>query len=140
MHRDGAAYAEARFAPAYHTGLGLTQDEVVAAAVRGFERGEKTYGVRWGLIICAMRHIHMTPEDANVFGVKDRDIVEVAVGSGERSLTFGNVLIRVSPKYKLEMHIDTDEGNAAEINTGEEGVLQETSGSGTLRKRRVVAG
>ncbi len=82
----------------------------------------------------------MTPEDATVFGVKDRDIVEVAVGSGERSLTFGNVLIRVSPKYKLEMHIDTDEGNAAEINTGEEGVLQETSESGTLRKRRVVVG
>ncbi|MCX8209644.1 MAG: acetate/propionate family kinase [Lewinella sp.] len=91
-------------------------------------------------VICAWRHIHMTPEDATVFGVKDRDIVEVAVGSGERSLTFGNVLIRVSPKYKLEMHIDTDEGNAAEINTGEEGVLQETSESGTLRKRRVVVG
>ncbi|MFT5997695.1 MAG: acetate kinase [Neolewinella sp.] len=91
-------------------------------------------------VICAWRHIHMTPEDAAIFGVADRDIVEVAVGSGERSLTFGSVLIRVSPKYKLEMHIDTDEGNAAEINTGEEGVLQETSGSGTLQKRRVVAG
>jgi len=91
-------------------------------------------------VICAWRHIHMTPTDAATFGVQDRDIVEVAVGSGERSLTFGNVLIRVSPKYKLEMHIDTDEGNAAEINTGEEGVLQETTGSGTLRKRRVVEG
>lgn len=90
-------------------------------------------------VICAWRHIHMTPADAAIFGVKDRDIVEVAVGSGERSLTFGNVLIRVSPNYKLEMHIDTDEGNAAEINTGEEGVLQETAGSGTLRKRRVTA-
>jgi acetate kinase len=91
-------------------------------------------------VICAWRHIHMTPTDADIFGVKDRDIVEVAVGSGERSLTFGSVLIRVSPNYKLEMHIDTDEGNAAEINTGEEGVLQETSGSGTLQKRRVVEG
>ena len=92
-------------------------------------------------VICAWRHIHMTPEDAATFGVRDRDVVEVAVsgGNGERALTFGNVLVRVSSKYKLEMHIDTDEGNAAEISTGEEGVLQETSGSGTLRKRRVGA-
>jgi len=90
-------------------------------------------------VICAWRHIHMTPEDAAVFGVADRDIVEVAVGSGERSLIFGNVLIRVSPKYKLEMHIDTDEGNAAEINSGDEGVLEETGQQGTLRKRRVLA-
>ncbi|MEM6771681.1 MAG: acetate/propionate family kinase, partial [Bacteroidota bacterium] len=88
-------------------------------------------------VICAWRHIHMTPEDAEVFGVQDRDIVEVEVGSGERSLTFGNVLIRVSPKYKLEMHIDTDEGNAAEINSGDEGVLFQTDGAGILRKRKV---
>ena len=89
-------------------------------------------------VICAWRHIHMTPTDAETFGVADRDIVEVEVGSGERSLTFGNVLIRVSPKYKLEMHIDTDEGNAAEINSGDEGILTETSQTGTLRKRRVI--
>ncbi|OAV43938.1 acetate/propionate family kinase [Lewinella sp. 4G2] len=88
-------------------------------------------------VICAWRHIHMTPADAETFAVKDRDIVEVTVGSGERSLTFGNVLIRVSPKYKLEMHIDTDEGNAAEINSGDEGILTETASSGTLVKRRV---
>ncbi|MEM9259073.1 MAG: acetate/propionate family kinase, partial [Bacteroidota bacterium] len=42
-------------------------------------------------VICAWRHIHMTPADAEVFGVKDRDIVEVAVGSDERALTFSNV-------------------------------------------------
>ncbi|NJC27213.1 acetate/propionate family kinase [Neolewinella antarctica] len=88
-------------------------------------------------VICAWRHIHMTPQDAEVFAVQDRDVVEVTVGSGERALTFGNVLIRVSPKYKLEMHIDTDEGNAAEINSGDEGVLSETSGLGVLVKRRV---
>ena len=88
-------------------------------------------------VICAWRHIHMTPEDAKTFGVADRDIVEVEVGSGERSLTFGNVLIRVSPNYRLEMHIDTDEGNAAEINSGDEGVLRNTTSAGKLRKRRV---
>ena len=88
-------------------------------------------------VICAWRHIHMTPQDAETFAVSDRDIVEVTVGSGERQLTFGNVLIRVSPKYKLEMHIDTDEGNAAEINSGDEGVLTETASAGHLVKRRL---
>ncbi len=88
-------------------------------------------------VICAWRHVHMTPQDATTFGVQDRDIVEVAVGSGERSLIFGNVLIRVSPDYRLEMHLDTDEGNAAEIDPGEEGVLHHTLDEGTLRKRQV---
>ena len=91
-------------------------------------------------VICAWRHIHMTPEDATLFGVTDRDVVEVAVGGADRPLIFGNVLIRVSPKYKLEMHIDTDEGNAAEINSGDEGVLAETGQTGTLRKRRARDG
>ena len=88
-------------------------------------------------VICAWRHIHMTPADAEQFGVRDRDVVEVTVGSDERSLTFGNVLIRVSPKYKLEMHIDTDEGNAANIDSGEAGVLAAVESVGHLVARRV---
>ena len=86
-------------------------------------------------VICAWRHIHMTPEDAALFGVKDRDVVDVEFQNGFRSLTFGNVLIRVSPKYKLEMHIDTDEGNAAEIQRGAEGVLQAITSTGVLQKK-----
>lgn len=88
-------------------------------------------------VICAWRHIHMTPDDAALFGVKDRDVVDVAVQSNDRSLTFGNVLIRVSPNYKLEMHIDTDEGNAAEILPGDEGVLLPLQSAGVLQKRRI---
>lgn len=88
-------------------------------------------------VICAWRHIHMTPEDAEIFGVKDRDIVEVEISQGNRGLTFGNVLIRVSPKYKLEMHIDTDEGNAAELSGGAVGALRMTDGAATLRRRRI---
>ena len=73
-------------------------------------------------VICALRHIHMTPEDALFFGLRDRDSVTVAV-SGERTLTFGDVLIRVDPNFRLNMHIDTDEANAAGIRTGMAGHL-----------------
>jgi propanediol utilization protein len=68
-------------------------------------------------VICAQRHIHISPENALAFGLRDRDVVRVDV-AGERSLTFGDVLVRVHPDYLLEMHIDTDEANAAEIDTG----------------------
>lgn len=55
MHQDGVIYAEARFAPCFHTELGLTPEAVVQAAIDGFTRGKEKYGVDWGLIICAMR-------------------------------------------------------------------------------------
>jgi len=73
-------------------------------------------------VICAMRHIHATPEDALRFALRDRDIVRIRV-PGERSLIFGDVLVRVKPSYALEMHIDTDEANAAELNVGAVGFL-----------------
>ncbi len=67
-------------------------------------------------LICARRHIHMHPDDAERFGVSDKDEVAVAIVGGERDLVFGDVLIRVKESYALEMHIDTDEANAAELN------------------------
>jgi acetate kinase len=73
-------------------------------------------------VICSFRHIHMSPEDALSFGIKDRDIVSIKV-EGERTLIFGDVLVRVHPDFRLSMHIDTDEANAADIQTGKEGVL-----------------
>ena len=64
-------------------------------------------------MIIAKRHIHMTPEDAENFGVKNGDIVSVKIVSPNgRSAVFGDTVIRVSPKYALAMHIDTDESNA----------------------------
>ncbi len=87
-------------------------------------------------VICAWRHIHMTPEDAAAFGVEDKDVVDVEVGTeGVRSLTFGDVLVRVKSSYKLEMHIDTDEGNAAELSRTDQGVLEEE----TVRQVKVNA-
>ena len=87
-------------------------------------------------VICAWRHIHMTPEDAEHFGVQDKDVVEVAIDSDARDLIFGDVLVRVSPKYKLEMHIDTDEGNAANLARGATATLASTEGTASIRGRR----
>lgn len=74
-------------------------------------RGEVT--IENGLIVAA-RHIHMHTNDAEAFGVSDKDIVKVKV-EGERGLIFENVLVRVNEHYALEMHVDVDEGNAASI-------------------------
>ena len=57
----------------------------------------------------------MTPEDAAVLGVKDTQIVKVALENEGRSTIYGDVVVRVSPKYALAMHIDTDEANAAGV-------------------------
>ena len=74
-------------------------------------------------VIVAKRHIHMTPEDAANYGVQDKQIVSVKVESPERSLIFGDVVVRVSTKYALAMHIDTDESNAALIAPGTYGEI-----------------
>ena len=64
-------------------------------------------------VIAAKRHIHMTPEDAAEYGIQDKAIVNVKVNTPDRSLIFGDVVVRVSPRFSLAMHIDTDESNAA---------------------------
>lgn len=68
-------------------------------------------------VIRANRHIHMCTEDANFFGVKENDEVDVRV-PGPKGLTFNNVQVRVAPDFKTEMHVDTDDANAADIENG----------------------
>lgn len=63
-------------------------------------------------VIVAKRHIHMTPADAETFGVKNGEIVNVKIESAERTAILCDTVIRVSEKYALAMHIDTDESNA----------------------------
>ncbi|WP_258360611.1 phosphate propanoyltransferase [Moorella sulfitireducens (nom. illeg.)] len=62
-------------------------------------------------VIIALRHIHLPPNEARRYGLKDKDTVNVQVG-GERALVFQNVLVRVHANYRPEFHIDTDEANA----------------------------
>jgi len=68
-------------------------------------------------VMLAKRHIHMTPEDAEVYGVKDKDIVMVyCKGDGTRKTIFDDVLVRVHQTYALEFHVDVDEANACLLN------------------------
>ncbi|WP_199623437.1 phosphate propanoyltransferase [Paenibacillus alkalitolerans] len=73
-------------------------------------------------VIVAARHIHFHPDDAARFGVTDKQTVSVRV-EGERAVVFENVICRVSDQFALDMHIDTDEANAAGINTGDKGTI-----------------
>ena len=75
-------------------------------------------------VIAAKRHIHFNVEEAAAAGVEDKQIVSVKVGKeGERSVIFGDVVVRVSPKYAAAMHIDTDESNAAALGGTVEGEI-----------------
>lgn len=66
-------------------------------------------------VIAAKRHIHMTTADAEKYGIKDKQIVNVKLNTEGRALVFGDVVARVSDSYALAMHIDTDEANAASV-------------------------
>ncbi len=63
-------------------------------------------------VIVALRHVHLSPAQAKEAGVKDKDIVSIKI-EGERGLVFNNVLVRSGDAHEREVHLDTDEGNAA---------------------------
>jgi acetate kinase len=74
-------------------------------------------------VICAKRHIHMSPEEALGLGLRDKDVVMVKI-KGARELIFGDVLVRVHPDFRMDMHLDTDEANAAQISAGTVGYIE----------------
>ncbi|TGG89127.1 phosphate propanoyltransferase [Geotoga petraea] len=71
-------------------------------------------------VIIAKRHIHMHTDDAAKYGLKDKDLVSVLANKDGRKLIFQDVLVRVSDKYALEFHVDTDEANAAFLENNDE--------------------
>lgn len=74
-------------------------------------------------VITAQRHIHMNPDDAKRLGVAHGEAVCVRVDSNGRDLMFGDVVVRVHPSFHLELHLDTDEANAAGVCSGDVGEI-----------------
>ena len=74
-------------------------------------------------VIAAKRHIHMNPAEAAEAGVQDKQVVSVRVNTNGRSLTFDDVVVRVSDRFALAMHIDTDESNACAVAPGAMGEI-----------------
>jgi putative phosphotransacetylase len=66
-------------------------------------------------VIRAARHVHINPADCAYYGVKNGDMMSLSIKSPACSLVFEDVLVREDPKAKLEVHIDTDEGNACDL-------------------------
>ena len=73
-------------------------------------------------VVCPMRHVHMMPENALRYGVRDGSLVRVRV-EGDSNIFFSDVLVRVDPNFALAMHINTDEASAANLQTGAKGYI-----------------
>ena len=86
-------------------------------------------------VICALRHIHMSVADADVLGLKNGDRAAVAVIRNNRRVIFGDVVVRVSPAFRLELHLDTDEANAAGVQSGDEVLLADLEVGASLGGR-----
>ncbi len=84
--------------------------------------GENSLNLDKGVIV-AKRHIHMTPNEAIKFNVKDNDVVCVITKSFERALIYADVIVRVNKNFRLAMHVDTDEANAVANETSPYGVI-----------------
>ena len=102
--------------------LGIKPPVRISGDVKG-SSGVKIIGPKGEIdlkegVIIAQRHIHMSPNEARDFRVKDGDIVKVKV-PGERALVFDNVMIRSGPTHRLDFHIDIDEANAAGLSQGD---------------------
>lgn len=67
------------------------------------------------IAIVAKRHLHISPEKADAYKLKQKQIIKIKI-SGDRGLIFDNVIVRISPDFVNHVHLDTDEGNAAGIN------------------------
>ncbi|HWX92327.1 MAG TPA: adenosine deaminase [Terriglobales bacterium] len=94
LSRDGNVYFETRFAPVFHSEKGLTHQQVVAAVLKGLSRGQKDFGIRSGLIICAMRNMNVSLEMA-----------ELAVDFRERGVV-GFDLAGEEGGYPPKKHVD----------------------------------
>jgi len=96
MKRDGVVYVETRFAPVFHMQKGLDEHKVVMAVLKGLERGKKDFGVGYGVLICAMRHMEPTVSE---------DMAELAVDLRNRGVV-GFDLAGEEGGYPPKKHVD----------------------------------
>jgi len=82
---------------------------------------KKKIRIKKGVIV-SLRHIHCTPKEAHQLGLKNGEMISIKI-KGKRGITFHNVKVRINENYRLCVHIDTDEGNAAGINKKAKGFL-----------------
>jgi adenosine deaminase len=94
LSQDGVVYFETRFAPVFHTRKGLTHQQIVAAVLKGMERGQKDFGISSGLILCAMRNMDVS-----------REMAELAVDFRERGVV-GFDLAGEEGGYPAKKHVD----------------------------------
>lgn len=73
-------------------------------------------------VIAAVRHLHMTPQEAQTLGLKENQWVSIET-TGDRAVIFKNVIVRIDDLFSLELHLDTDEANAAGLKNGDEVTL-----------------
>jgi propanediol utilization protein len=78
-------------------------------------------------VIRAERHVHMNKNEADYYGVKDKERMLLRVTSAGCTTTFENLLVRIGEGLKLEVHLDTDEGNAADLEHAEKVELLKTN-------------
>ena len=90
-------------------------------------------------VICARRHIHMNPADAQRLGLHDHDSVAVKIDSEGRDLIFDDVIVRIAPDFQLELHLDTDEANAAGVMPHQQAeLLARIPARAAITSRRIV--
>ena len=73
--------------------------------------------LRRGVIVAA-RHLHLAPDDARAWGLKDGDLLSIRCGEGSRGVTWHDVRVRSGPTYATEFHLDKDEARAADVESG----------------------
>jgi putative phosphotransacetylase len=88
-------------------------------------------------VIIAARHLHLSDKDARSWGLSDGDLLDVRCGTGARAVTFHDVLVRASPSYATELHLDVDEANAAAVTTGDRATILAWR-VGSARRRKLI--
>lgn len=89
-------------------------------------------------VIVAARHLHLSPADADRWGMRDGDLLDVKVGDGSRATTYHGVLVRSGPAHATEFHLDADEAHAANVKTGDRATIIARVSTGARRKRLVT--